>query len=531
MKNDIKLVLGKVFTCNSNNVWAEAIVIRNNIIMFAGKKKEAKELIDSNTEILDYGEKLILPGFIDSHVHFMMGGASLNSLDLAAVKSKEEFIESCRKFLGNEKVKWLLGGNWNQQQFDIIELPNKNWVDEFTGDTPLFLTRSDLHMGVANSKALSLSRISKDTPDPEGGVIERDEKGEPTGILKDSAMSFIYDIIPPKSEAELRKELTLALDEARKNGITSVHDITTKKSLKLYQEYLGKDELSCRIYAIHPINEIDNFVRLGVESGFGNNFLKIGALKAFVDGSLGSFTAWFFDPYSDNRESVGLPMATIKEGKLRELALRADKAKLQLVIHGIGDRAIAEIIDIYEECVRQNINWDRRHRIEHLQHIRPLDIPRLKKNDIIASVQPLQVYDDGDWCESKIGKDRLSGTYAFKSLIDNKVKMCFGSDWTVTPLDAISGIWCAVTRATKNGLNNEGWIPEEKITVEQAVRGYTIDAAYAAYEEDIKGSIEVGKLADLVVLDKNIFDCSPESIRDAQVDVTMLDGQIIFERC
>lgn len=525
-----KLILGQIFTCNTSNDWVEAMVVQNNKIVFAGSKEKANETIDSETEVLDYGERLILPGFIDSHAHFMMGGASLNSLDLMDVRSKEEFIEQCKKYKKKNNTEWILGGNWNHQQFSTIELPNKNWVDDFTNDVPLFLTRSDLHMGLANSKVLALAGINKNTADPEGGVIEKDQNGELTGILKDAAMTLVYDIIPPKTENEMKKELYLALDEAKKNGITSVHDITTKDSLKLYQKFIEQNKLSCRIYVVHPINEIDNLIELGVESAFGNNFLKIGSLKAFVDGSLGSFTAWFFEPYSDNPELVGLPMGIVKDGRLRDLAIKADKAKLQLVIHGIGDRAIKEIIDVYEEVCETNAKWDRRHRIEHVQHIRPQDIPRLREKNIIASVQPYQVYDDGDWCESKIGKDRLKGTYAFKSLIENKVKMCFGSDWTVTQLDAISGIWCAVTRETKSGQYSEGWIPEEKISVIDAVRGYTIDAAYASYEENIKGSIEASKLADFVVLDTNIIKCKPEEIRNAKVDVTILDGNIIYER-
>jgi len=521
---------GKIFTCNEAEPWAEDLYIEGNRILRVGTKGSIDELLDDQTEVVDLKGKLVLPGFIDCHVHFMIGGSYLNNLDLSNVKSKDQFREAVGSFANSKQDEWIVGGNWDQEQFSDTTLPTKEWIDDLTSNIPLFLARSDLHMALANSHAMKLAGISSDTPNPEGGLIDRDKKsGEPTGILRDNAMQLIQKVIPEPNDANRNMALNSALKEAKINGITSIHDIARAGDIQLYQEFLRDNKLTCRIYSTLPLSDYDLFIKTGIARSFGNEYLKIGALKAFADGSLGSSTAWFFDPYEDDATTCGLPMDIVENGNLKRWANTADKNKLQLVIHAIGDRAISSVLDVFEDINSNNGVWDRRFKMEHVQHIRSEDIIRMKKMNVIASVQPYGVYDDGPWCEKKIGKGRFAGSYAFKTLLDSGIKVCGGSDWTVTPLNVISGIHAAVTRETKDYKNPNGWLPNEKLSVEEAVKIYTINAAYASFEENIKGSIESGKLADIVVLSDDIFSIPAMEIKDTQVLLTCFDGEIIYE--
>ncbi|OGU56679.1 MAG: amidohydrolase [Ignavibacteria bacterium RBG_13_36_8] len=522
---------GKIYTSNEKNPWAKSVVTLGNRILFVGSDTNAAMFIDSKTEVFDLQKKLMLPGFIDSHLHFMEGGFSLMNIDLSNICSKKEFQGAVKTYINTKRPKWVVGGNWDHQKFDEKNLPNKEWIDSITGNIPVFVTRCDLHMGLANSKALELAGINKNTPNPEGGVIEKDRITlELTGILKDNAMQKVFEIIPVPSEAECFEALVLAMREANKNGITSVHDVVYPKDYTVYQEYMKRNKLSCRINLIRPINDLENFTKLKIQHSFGSEYLRMGTLKAFADGSLGSGTAWLFEPYVDDIENYGLPMDIITDGRLRKWAVEADHCKLQLMIHAIGDRAISEILDIYEEVIDKNPAWDRRLRLEHVQHIRKEDIYRMKKLDVIASVQPYHLCIDGTWCEKKIGKERLSGTYAFKSLIDTGIKVSFGSDWSAGDLNPMKGIYAAVARRVDGMKFLESWIPGEKISVEEAVKCYTINAAYTSFEEDLKGSIEMGKFADLVIISDNIFEIEPEQIKEVHIEHTIFDGKIVYSR-
>ena len=403
-------------------------------------------------------------------------------------------------------------------------------IDEFSPNTPIFISRLDGHMALANSYALKLAGITKDTPSPEGGLIVKDKKtGEPTGILKDLAMDLIDSIIPEPSLEEYKQATLRALQEARENGITSIQDITHKNDLTTYQNLEKEGLLSCRIYTRLPLSEYKDLVNSGIQVGSGSDKLKIGSLKEFADGSLGSSTALFFEPYDQDPSTCGLAMDVVTDGRLKEWSFDADKNKLQLSIHAIGDNANYLMLNMFEEIIDVNPKWDRRFRIEHAQHVRFEDILRFAKLGIIASVQPYHCIDDGVWAEKRIG-DRIKYTHPYKSFLDANVKTCFGSDWPVAPLNAIYGIYAATTRRTLDDNNPNGWIPEQKISVEDAIRCYTINNAYAAFEENIKGSIEVGKLADLVVLSDDIFSINPVKIKDVKVDMTVFDGKIIYMR-
>lgn len=512
---------GKIYTQNEKQPFAEAIVTVGNKIEFVGSNSEALKC--DGGEKIDLHNKVVLPGFIDSHVHFMIGGISLTQLNLGNVTTKGQFIEQVRSYSEAHKGDWILGGSWNHLQFDNKILPTKEWVDDIVSERPLYLTRVDIHTALVNSAALKLAGITKETPDPEGGQILRDpESGEPTGILRDTAMNLVSKLIPEPTSDDLDEAFNAAQEEALKQGITSVHDITEQKHYQIYNR--KKDELKTRLNCIFPINHIEKLLEEKVFDEQPGKFIRSKSVKAFTDGSLGSNTAWFFEPYKDDPSTTGLPTDYMLNGKFKEWALLADKNKIQLAVHAIGDRAVSEVLGVFEEVSKINPPWDRRFRIEHVQHIKEKDIERMKKLNVIASMQPSQLYDDGVWAEEKVGKERLKGTHAVKTLLDHGIKVCLGSDWTVTPLNVIHGIDIAINRKLKDNSKPDGWIPSEKISVEEAIKAYTIDAAYASFEEDIKGSIEVGKLADFVVLSEDIFDIHANEIGNVTIQKTVFNG-------
>lgn len=518
---------GKIYTQSNNQKIVEAIVTEDDKIIFVGSNKDAIDFAGNDCEKYDFENKPVLPGFIDSHVHFMVGGFSLTQLDLGNAKSKDEFREMIRNYAKDNASEWILGGNWNHLQFDEKTLPTKEWLDDILPNKPAYLTRVDIHSALVNSAALKIAGITKDTPDPEGGQIIKDSNGDPTGILKDTAMDLVKKHIPPPTDEQYQNALTAAQNEAIRNGITSIHDITEEKIFNMYLKTYADGKLNTRINSVFLITHLEELLKKYFFNYGNNNWLRAKSVKAFADGALGSNTAWFFDPYKDEPNTCGLPTDYMLNEKLKEWALLADKNKLQLVVHAIGDRAISEVLDVFEEIVKTNPEWDRRFRIEHVQHIKEKDIERMKKLNVIASMQPSQLFDDGVWTEDKIGKERLRGTHAVNTLLNNGIKVCLGSDWTVTPLNVINGIDIAVNRTTKDGANPDGWIPNEKISVEEAIKSYTIDAAYASFEEDIKGSIEVGKLADFIVLSENIYEIPSDRINEVKVEKTILAGNVM----
>jgi len=522
---------GKIFTCNPKQPLCESIVTNSNRIIFVGRNEVAKQYIDNKTEVIDLEQKLVLPGLIDCHAHIIMGGFYLKSVDLQPAKTVKEFKSILSNYISKNPGKWTTGGNWNHQNWDIKTLPSKEWIDEFSPNTPIFISRMDYHMGLANSVALKMAGITSDTISPEGGYIEKDPStGSPTGILKDKAMNLVLSVIPSPTEEEKVEACLLTLKEASKFGITSIHDIAYSDDFRILQKLNRQESLTSRIFTRLPIEKCKEIIETQIEIGFGNDKLCTGSLKAFSDGSLGSATALFFEPYTDEPENYGLGMDILNNGKLHQWALDADRNKLQLSIHAIGDKANSEVLDIFEDVVSKNPKWDRRFRIEHAQHLREIDIKRIKQLNVIASVQPYHLFDDGVWAESKIGKERMQKTFAFKSLIETGVMVCFGSDFPVVTLNPLTGIYSAVTRQTADNRNPDGLIPSEKISVEEAIKCYTINAAYSSFEESIKGSIEEGKLADFILLSKDILSIPPENILSAEVLMTVFDGEIIYRK-
>uniref|UniRef100_A0A832G1J6 Amidohydrolase n=1 Tax=Ignavibacterium album TaxID=591197 RepID=A0A832G1J6_9BACT len=522
---------GKVYTVNDKQPFAEAVVTHNNKIIFVGSTSEAKKIIDNFTEVIDLNGKLMLPGFIDNHVHFVSGGFYLLGIDLRPANSTSEFKSILKEYASKHPGKWITGGYWNHENWEVKDLPTKEMIDEVVHDQPVFVERLDGHMGVANSLALKMAGITKDTETSEGGLIVKDPlTGEPTGVLKDNAMNLIYKIIPEPTEEENYEALLAALEEAKKLGITSVHDITFADALKAFERAKAEGKLTCRIYTRWPIADYKSLVEKNIKAGYGDELIKLGSLKAFADGSLGSSTAWFFEKYNQDTTTYGLPMDIITDGSMEKWCLDADKNGLQLSVHAIGDRANSYMLDLFEKIVNTNPKWDRRFRIEHAQHVRFQDIPRFAELGVIASAQPYHCIDDGVWAEKRIGPERIKYTYPFKSFLEAGVKLCFGTDWYVAPLNPLLGLYAAVTRRTLDDKNPDGWIPEQKISIEDAIKCYTINSAYAAYEENIKGSIEVRKLADLIVLSDDILTIDPVKIKDVQVEMTVFDGKIIYKK-
>jgi hypothetical protein len=529
---DLALLGGSVWTGDDARPWAEAVAVRGEKIVAVGTSKDIRRLVGPGTRVIDLAGALVVPGFIDSHTHFLDGGFALLSIRLREAKSRDEFVAVIRdKAVELAKGEWILNGDWDQQQFDPPELPRRDWIDAATPENPVCVNRHDGHMVLANSLALMRAGITARTPSPAGGEILRDSRtGEPTGILKDAAMELVTRHIPePTAEARL-KAAEAALRLAAENGITSTHDMAYGTgNFTVYRQLIDAGKLTCRVFLYVPIPNVDAFSRLSLKTPFGNDFLKIGGLKGFVDGSLGSSTALFFEPYTDDPKGLGLfHPDMIPEGIMEQRIRAADAAGLQVAVHAIGDRANAVLLDIFEKVITQNGPRDRRWRIEHVQHLRPEDMERMARLGIIASVQPYHAIDDGRWAEQKIGPERCRTTYAFRSLLDKGVRLAAGSDWTVAPLDPLAGIYAAVTRRTTDGKHPGGWYPEQKISLEQALRAYTTDGAYAEFAELSKGTIKEGFLADLVVLNRNIFRFPAEEIAEARVQTTVVGGRIVF---
>jgi predicted amidohydrolase YtcJ len=529
---DLVLLNGNVHTMDSNRPIAQAVAVLGNRIVAVGTTRQIRALAGARTHAVDLGGKLLLPGFNDAHVHFLSGGFQLSGLDLRPAKNREEFSERIRRFAANlPSGRWTTGGDWDHERWPGAPLPTREWIDAATTNTPVFVSRLDGHMALANSLALRLAGITSQTQSPPGGLIVRDPKtGEPTGLLKDAAMDLVNKIIPESSFDEKLAAARAATAHAASLGVTSVQDMSAGADVGVYQTLLARGELKTRIYAVAPLPHWERLATAGVRAAFGNDWLRIGGLKGFADGSLGSTTAFFFDPYIDAPETRGLPGPEMfPEGAMLKRVLEADAAGLQVMIHAIGDRANDQILSIYEGVSNSHGLRDRRFRIEHAQHLRPQDIPRFAQAGVIASMQPYHCVDDGRWAEKRIGPQRCQGTYAFRSLLDSGATLAFGSDWTVAPLDPLRGIAAAVTRRTLDGKHPDGWVPEQKISVQEAVRAFTLGSATAEFAEALKGSITPGKLADLVVLSEDIFKIEPTRIEKVKVLATIIDGRLVYE--
>jgi predicted amidohydrolase YtcJ len=538
---DLIAIDGKVWTEDPKRPEAEAFAVRDHRVVAVGSSDEIRKLAGAGTKTLDLRGRRVVPGFNDAHVHFFWGGHSLAGVHLTDAASKEEFRRRIAEFARTRPAgEWVENGNWDEQRWSPAELPTHQLIDDVTPNNPLWVNRSDGHMMLANALAMKLAGITRETKDVPGGEIVRDKDGNPTGIFKDAAKDLVERVMPPPSDTQVDDALMAAQKYALENGVTSVQDMGFTGShaadmqaliVRGYQRLIAQGKLKVRVSARFPLQHYERLKTLGVMTNFGNDRLVIGSAKAFADGSLGSGTAWFFAPYDDAPQSSGLPTAELAdEEKMFAEMQGADRAGIHMAIHAIGDRANKTILDLYQRLEKEDGPADRRLRIEHAQHLRSEDIPRFAELHVIASVQPYHCIDDGRWAERRIGHQRALTTYAFRSLLDAGTTLAFGSDWFVAPINPLAGIYAAVTRRTLDGKNPDGWIPEQKLTVSQAVHAYTVGSAYAESQDDQKGSIEPGKLADFVVLSDDIFHMDPVQIENAHVEMTASGGEVVYER-
>jgi predicted amidohydrolase YtcJ len=529
---DLIITNAKIWTVDAFQPLAQAVAVLGDRIVAVGSTSAVDAWRGPNTKVIDAAGKLVLPGFNDAHVHFVSGGEQLDNVQLKDVTNPQEFA---RRIAERAKVtpqgEWVQGGNWDETKWDPPNMPTKEMIDALTPDTPVFVSRYDGHMGLANSVALRLAGITAETPDPPGGTIVHDAQGNPTGALKDAAMDPIYKVIPPLSHDRRVKVVKRALAYAASVGVTSVqHMETSYADIAVYSELLRRGELTTRIYLAPLITHVDDQVKLGIGHAFGGPYLRIGAVKAYADGSLGSGTAYFYEPFLNQGTNRGLLADEMHPISLmRDRYMKADAAGLQICTHAIGDEGISTILDLYADVIKAHGDTDRRLRIEHAQHMAAKDFERFAQLHVIASVQPYHAIDDGRFAESHIGHDRASRTYAFRTFLDHGVRLAFGTDWEVAPLDPVLGLYAAVTRATLDGKNPNGWFPEQKLTVAEAVEAYTMGSAYAEFQEKEKGSITPGKLADMVLLSDDIFTIAPENIRDVKVLKTIVGGKTVWD--
>ena len=501
---------------------------RGEKVVAVGTRAEIAPLVDAKTEVIEAGDGMVVPGLIDSHIHLVDGGLNLENVQLRDAATREEFvrrIEERAKSLPSGE--WILGGDWDHTLWGG-ELPSRDWIDAVTPNNPLWIQRLDGHMGLANSAAMEAAGVDDEVKDVEGGEIVRDAAGRPTGIFKDDAMAKIEDAVPDATLQERLDATVAAMDYLAARGVTAVHHMGSWQHLEVFRVAHRRGLLKTRIYACVPLAQWQRLAREVKAWGRGDEWLKIGGLKGFVDGSLGSHTAAFFEPFSDTPGERGLLVNKAED--LEEWTAAADREGLQVMVHAIGDRAIRLQLDVYERVARMNGPRDRRFRIEHAQHIAPQDIPRFAKLGVIASMQPYHCIDDGRWAERAIGAERSDTTYAFRSLLDSDARLAFGSDWFVAPPTPLEGIYAAVTRRTLDGLHPDGWVPRQKISVAEALEAYTMGAAYASFSEKSLGSLEPGKLADMVVVNRNLFEMPANEINGVQVAATIVGGKVVYRR-
>ncbi len=561
---DLILIHGKVWTAEQSQPLAEAVAIRGNRIVAVGSLDEINKLSRyGRTRVLDLQGRLILPGFIDNHTHFTQAGRLLLGLNLLDVNDADTLRQRVAEGAARLPAgAWLVGGDWGAYaQWEMSStgekeksnaeaqrtqrgtefLPTKEMIDGVTGDHPALIGRFDGKMHLANSLALKAAGVTRDTRNPPDGEIVRDARGEPTGLLRGAAADIVRKVISRPSYEQRKAEALRALEEARRWGVTGIHDNSSFESLALFQDLQREGLLTSRVWARMPLSDwekVRDYIaerNLPAHKGaWGDDFIRLGGLKAWVDGIMGNSSALFWEPYSNNPSSYGrLRPVMSPEGNLQRLMAGADRAGFTITVHAIGDWANHILLDTYQRVLEQNPPRERRHRVVHAQVLDPADLPRFGALGLVAEVQPYHCTDDMRWMEERIA-DRSKYAYMFRSLQRSGAVMSFGSDWPGTnasyyPINPLMGIYAAVTRQTLKGEPAAGWFPAERVTMEEAVRWFTLNNAWITYEEDSKGSIKVGKLADLVVLDRDIFPRPPRVLLDTRVLYTILDGKIVYE--
>jgi hypothetical protein len=551
---DMVFVDGRVYTLDEDNDVAEAIAVRGDRIVGVGSKSYIQRKFRSR-QVVGLRNLTVLPGFIDAHAHLLSLGIARMTVDLTGVASEEEAVKRVEsRVKGSQPGKWIRGRGWDQNLWAGRRFPNRSTLDAVARRNPVFLTRVDGHACWVNSEALRMAGVTRSTPDPPGGKIMRDARGNPTGVFIDAAMELIAKRLPPMSKQESVEALALAVDECLENGITTIHDMGVDSSdIELYKAAIDREMLPVRVYAAigGPGPLWIEFMKTGPLIGYGNNNLTIRSIKLYVDGALGSRGAALIEPYADDPGNRGLTVTS--EEELRKTVDEALSHGFQVCTHAIGDRGNSIVLDVYEAAVKGHPHSNHRLRVEHAQVLSAADIPRFRQLGVLPSMQPTHCTSDMYWAEARLGAKRVRGAYAWRSLLKTGVVIPCGSDFPVENPNPLWGIYSAVTRQDHNGRPasaedvrrffqlsgegvsdtsafNDGWYADQKMTRLEAIRGFTSWAAYAAFEEDLKGTIEKGKLADFIVLSKDIVAVPPKEILETVVELTVIGGRVVYRR-
>ena len=524
--NDEKLFInGRIYTIDGERSWKEALIVRCERIWKTGTSAEMRRLAAPDAEVIDLGGRFAMPGFIDAHTHFAQGGQRSLEVELKDCNDEMEFEKRVAGYAQQFKSgEWMTGGGWDHERWPDKKLPTAALLDRAVPKNPVWLTRLDGHIGFANSLALKLAGIDRNTKSPSGGEIGHDAAGEPDGTLRDNAMNLIDIVIPPPTRLQVEKAIHAALDKAGQYGVTTVLEMeTTPDSLAIYTELEKQAMLTTRVYACPDASSLEKMSGLGITTGFGSDMLRIEGAKLYVDGSMGAGTALFFEPYHDRPNTSGL--AVMSETDLDSRIRQVDEAGLQLQIHAIGDKAVWMALDDISRLPSR----DRRAKLEHVQVIRRQDFELFKKTGTIASVQPCHLLDDMHWCEKRVAQ-RCKDGYVYESLLKAGIPQAFGTDWPVESLNPWFGIYAAVTRMDLDGQPEGGWFPEEKMPLADALHEYTMGSAYACFMEKHLGSIEPGKLADLIITVESPFDIAPKALKDVKNWMTVVNGKVVWKK-
>ena len=530
-KADLVIQGGPVWTgLSTGRGQAGAVAIAAGKILAVGDSAQIARYVGAKTEVLHAAGGLVMPGFADGHTHFVDGGFQLASVNLRNASTPQEFIRRIKDYAAHLKPgEWVLGGDWDHTLWRGAPLPHHEWIDSVTPNNPVYVGRLDGHMALANAAAMRAAKITRVTQAPVGGEIPRDARGDPIGIFKDNAEDLIDAAVPTPSAQQEDSAVARALAHAASLGVTATGNMSASwANLAAYRRLERSGRMTVRVFLYLPIDGWRAVADSVQRNGAGDDWVRIAGVKGYMDGSAGSRTAFFFEPFSDSAGYYGLLRQP--ESDMRAWVGAADSAGLQIAVHAIGDRANAIILAIYDSVARAHGARDRRLRVEHAQHLRPDDIPRFGALRIVPSMQPYHAIDDGRWVEQRIGPVRIKTTYAFRTLLDTEAPLAFGSDWTVAPLDPMLGVYAAVTRRTLDDRNPGGWVPEQKITVGEALRAYTYGNAWATFNEQKWGTLAPGRFADVVVLDRDPFAVAPESLGTIKPRYTIVGGKVVYRK-
>ena len=542
---------GVIWTADESKPTVEAVAVRSGIIAAVGSTNDILEMTGPETQVIDLEDQFVIPGFIDTHIH-MASAARFLEFNIMQTSTQDEFVTRIEEVV--ERLpdgEWIVGGlwgaydQWTEGSAGAVSrtpfAPDMRLIEEVTRNHPVFIRKFDNSEFAANQSALQAAGIDPELPAPEDIVYVLDDDGNFTGRLRgDAVLEYFEKVIPPFSHERRRLQTLNALEIVRKNGVTTVSDMSDDEQLEIYRELLASEDLTARIEFRYPLDRWNVLADQGIRSGGGDPWIRLGSLKGHIDGIMGSSTARFFEPYDHDPTNRGRwrrlmvdENGDYAEGRFLKYMIDADRAGLQMSIHAIGDEANRLLMDYLDSLAVHNGERDRRFRLVHAQVVAPEDFERLGRLGIIAEVQPYHLSDDMRWMEERIGYERSRGAYAFRSIRDSGAMLSFGSDWPGTsaseyPINPLLGIYAAVTRQTLSGQPADGWFPDERIDIEDALRAYTVNAAYALFEDETKGSITPGKQADLTVLSRNLLDVSPAEILNAEVVYTVVDGRVVY---